>query len=70
MNKDGKLSKEECAEYIKAFCEKKNLTPEEIAEVASFEQIDENGDGFVSKEELHSFLKDWRMIHGEILDNV
>ena len=49
VNKDGKLSEEECSEYIKNWCKTKNLTLEEFNEVASFEDIDENGDGFVSK---------------------
>ena len=68
MNSDGKLSQEECTEYIKDFCKKKNMTTEEFHKVVSFEDIDSNGDGYVSKQELHAFLQDWRMLHSEILD--
>ena len=66
MNRDGKLSAEEASEYIKTWCERRGLDPGEVKEVITFEDIDLNGDGFISKEELYTFIKDQRTLHSEM----
>lgn len=67
-NKDGKLSIEECSEYIKAWCIRKALSTEDAQIIATFEDIDENNDGFISKEELYNWLKDQIMLHSEVFE--
>ena len=66
MNEDGKLSREEAEEYIKAWCERRGLEASEVEEVVKFEDIDLNNDGHISKEELFMFIKDQRTLHSEM----
>ena len=66
LNEDGKLSREEAEEYIKAWCERRGLEASEVEEVVKFEDIDLNNDGHISKEELFMFIKDQRTLHSEM----
>ena len=41
------------------------MDKEDAEEVATFDDIDTNGDGFISKDELYAFIKDQRSLHSE-----
>ena len=55
---NGSLSPEECEEFIKIWCQKRGMEAEEANIVTTFDDIDENGDGEISKQELFNFIKD------------
>ena len=42
------------------------MDPNEAEEVATFDDIDTNGDGYISKDELYAFIKDQRSLHSEL----
>ena len=46
---DGTLSREESEEFIKTWCEKSGLEAQDVNVVGTFDDIDENGDGVISK---------------------
>ena len=66
MNADGKLSRDEAEEFIKGWCERRGLEASDVAEIANFDDIDINKDGYISKEELFIFIKDQRTLHSEM----
>ena len=54
---DGRLSAVEAQEYIKMWAEKR-MEKEDAKEVATFDDIDKNKDGYIDKQELYDFIKD------------
>ena len=44
----------------------KRMDKDDATEVGTFDDIDTNKDGFISKDELYRFIKDQRMLHSEL----
>ena len=42
------------------------MDKDDATEVGTFDDIDTNKDGFISKDELYRFIKDQRMLHSEL----
>ena len=42
------------------------MEKEDAKEVATFDDIDKNKDGYIDKQELYNFIRDQRMLHSEL----
>ena len=67
-NIDDQLSLEEADGFIKEWCQRLGLSTEEAQVMSTFDDIDLNKDGFLSKDELFKFLKDQRSLHSELFE--
>ena len=62
---DGRLSAQEAKKYIEDWAAKR-MDREDAKEVATFDDIDTNKDGYIDKQELYEFIRTQRMLHSEL----
>ena len=64
LDRNGTLDVEEAAKFLEDWFQKNSSS--ELAKEVQFDDIDINGDGVISREELKKFLYDQRMIQSEL----
>ena len=64
LDRNGTLDVEEAAKFLEDWFQKNSSS--ELAKEVQFDDIDINGDGVISREELKKFLYDQRMILSEL----
>ena len=64
LDRNGTLDVEEAAKFLEDWFQKNASS--ELAKEVQFDDIDINGDGVISREELKKFLYDQRMILSEL----